>query len=205
MKRLTLIIAMVACFVANGQEFSREGRWQGEFATGLTTFGNYPAMSLFQDPTDKYSNCIGFQYTLGYYFDNSWLLGLTVNKTSGYTSQLSLEESFELYSVLLDIRNYYGLTERITVESGVAVGLLVGNNRYVHLDEVTKAARYGVRGCVSLGLNYQVTPATHVGLQLNLPDISGFFTEVDVPAGLVPTKHALGVGYSLMLTLGGCF
>jgi hypothetical protein len=200
-KVIVVLVALLTTFAASAQE--KKGGFALELGLGQSQFGNYSALSAFADPTEGYDFLPAEHITAGYYNGNGWFYGLTLGVRSGNTVFQNLNENFADFSFLLDIRDYFKLTNKMELEVGVAGGLLMHKNSFDYMDQHYSPTRLGYEGHLTLGLNYLFKEGHYLGIRAMIPQ---FGTLMDAPAGLpeglTPNSRIMLSGCTFQLNYG---
>ena len=202
MKKVIFLLACVlAISTASAQE--KKGCMAFEFGIGTTHYGNYSPMSVFSDPTDNYSLLATEYLSFGYRHSNGWFVGLALNNDGGSTSFQSLNESFTNSFVMLDLREFFELGNRIELETGVALGLLIHRNSFDHDNDHYSFTRFGGSAYFLLGMNYLIKENRTIGIRAMFPCYGALWGESpELPTGLEATNKTQSVGYSLQVGYG---
>lgn len=201
MKRVVLFLICMMAFATNAQE--KQGGFAAEIGMGAAHYGNYPSVSVFADPTDNYRLIASEQIAVGYHGPKGWFAGLSLGGDGGNTAFLNRNERFSNYNIMLEIRDYFKLNERLEIEAGVAFGLLVHNNRFEYANELFSFTRLGACGHLSTGLNYIFKENHYIGIRAIFPRYGLLLdNKPNLPMGLEATDKTQSVGYSLQLIYG---
>lgn len=157
------------CMAAIGNAQEKKGGIRFETGLGFTCFGNYPAVSVFTDPVDKYGLIPTDHFTLGYRTSYNFFYGLTVGSRGGYTSYRELDEVLFDIDVMADLRLIYPIGSRTELELGVSAGLLIHNNSFDFANDTYSFSRTGFAGHFTAGLNYNLSSRVYVGVHLQCP------------------------------------
>lgn len=198
------------CMAAIGNAQEKKGGLRLEAGLGSTSFGNYPAVSVFADPEQKYSMIPSEQITFGYRTSYNIFYGLTVGSRGGHTSFIAEDEVFFDIDLMADFRLLYPIGHRMELEIGVACGLLFHGNAY-EMDQSYSYSRKGISGRFSAGINYLLSPKSYVGLRVQCPYTASLWgDDPELPAfvqslGYTATSRQLLNGYGIHFTWGICF
>lgn len=199
------VIVMLACALAISAASAQEkkGSMAFELGIGTTHYGNYSPMSVFADPTDSY-NLLATEYvSFGYRHSDGWYVGLTLNNDGGNTSFRSLNESFTNSSVMVDLREFFKLGDKIELETGVALGLLIHRNSFDYNNDHYSFTRFGGSGRFTLGMNYLIAENRTIGIRAMFPCYGAMWGDKpELPAGLLANDKTQTIGYSLQLCYG---
>jgi len=201
MKRIFVLAMCIAAMVANAQD--KKGGFAFEVGLGTSHFGNYSPVSVFADPTDSYGLVTSEHFSVGYYSNSGWFMGLTLNYDGGSTSFQNLNEMFFDINALFDIRQCLKLNDKFELEAGVAIGLLVHNNAFDYAGDHYSFTRYGASGHFSMGLNYMLKDGQYIGFRATFPSFGSFLSDKPtLPTGLVATDKTNISGYGLHMSYG---
>lgn len=202
MKKLIVMLACVlAISAASAQE--KKGCMAFELGIGTTHYGNYSPMSVFSDPTDSYSLLATEYVSFGYRHCNGWFVGLTLNNDGGSTSFRSLNESFTNSSVMVDLREFFEMGDRIELETGVALGLLIHRNFFDYDNDHYSFTRFGGSARFMMGLNYLIKENQFIGIRAMFPCYGAMWGDKpELPTGLLANDKTQTIGYSLQVGYG---
>ena len=199
------IIVMLACVLAIGAASAQEkkGGLVFECGIGTTRYGNYSAMSVFADPSDSYSLLPTKYVTFGYRHSDGWFVGLTLNNDGGNTSFQTLNERFINSNILLDLRRFFTMTDRIELVTGVEMGLLIHRNTFDYDNDHYSFRRHGMSARYLMGLNYQLTKNQIFGIRVLLP-FYGSLTgdKPELPTGLSANDKTRSIGCGFQFGYG---
>lgn len=201
MKQYILFLACMATFAVYAQE--KKDGFSFELGMGTSHYGNFPAVSVFADPTDNYNLVASEHFSAGYYNHNGWFAGVSMEFNGGNTAYIDQNESFSNLNIMLDIRDYFKLNERFEMEFGVAFGLLIRNNNFDFANERYSVSRLGACAHLSLGLNYIFKENHYIGIRAIFPEYGLLFSdEPKLPAGFVANAKSQSVGHGIQLSYG---
>ena len=202
MKQLIIMLAcLLAISAATAQE--KKGCMTFELGIGTTNYGNYSPMSVFTDPTDSYSLLATEYVSFGYRHNNGWFVGLTLNNDGGNTSFQSLNESFTNSSVMIDLREFFKLADKVELEAGVALGMLIHRNSFDYDNDHYSFTRYGGSTRFMLGLNYLIKDNQTIGMHVMFPSYGAMWGDKpELPTGLRANDNTQSIGYSLQIGYG---
>ena len=167
MKKILIIIMCLYTLAATAQE-SKDGIHFG-LGMGFSNSYNYSAVSLFPDANMTYNGCSAEQLTISYRCKDNFYAGLCLDITSGQTSHQELNEQFALYSIKLELGNFYPLTKSLELLYKVSFGALIGNNTFTYASQNNSIMRYGYEGSLYCGLQYNLSHNSQIGFGVELP------------------------------------
>ncbi len=170
-KNLFLLLACVLTFsVATAQE--KERHFEVSVSSGLTTFVNYPGLSLLEDNTERYSK-VGTAVTFGYRLENI-MIGVQVQSINNLTTaQLQYPETLQYATVSLLARHYGSLGEKLKPFAGVKLGVtrMVNSIQY-NIGSYSESISWSLMAELELGLNYNLSERSFVGINVGSSIIS---------------------------------
>lgn len=202
-KSIVLSICLFIGMMAAAQE--KKGGFALELGYGASTFGNYSALSAFEDHTERHTAISAEHISAGYHHPNGYFIGMTANIEQGKTSMIQLGETFTNLYAMIDIRNYYKLGEKISLESGVAYGLLIRLNTFNDNNDpnsISTSTRYGMGGHFATGLHYAISEDCTIGVRVLFPQSGILFGEAKRELhGLDPNSQNHLAGHSVQLNV----
>lgn len=202
-KTLAIISVLLIYTMAVAQE--TKGGFALEIGYGASTFGNYSALSAFEDHTERQTAISAEHLSAGYYHPNGYFIGMTANIEQGKTSMLQFGETFTNLYAMIDIRNYYKLGEKISLESGVALGLLIHLNTYNDNNDpnsISTSSRYGMGGHFATGLHYAISEDCTIGVRVLFPQSGILLGESKQKLhGLEPNRHNHLASHSVQMNV----
>ncbi len=200
-KNLFLLLACVLTFsVATAQE--KERHFEVSVSSGLTTFVNYPGLSLLEDNTERYSK-VGAGLTFIYRLDDI-TLGVQVQSINNLTtSQLQHHETLQYGTVSLLTRHYGRLGDKLEPFYGLKIGMAMMRNSLRHLETTVDETRPGWFSELEMGLNYKFSERSFMGVSVGTSIVaSRFDNNYEVPATLNKNLNTDFLNYSVMLSYG---
>lgn len=202
MKKVMILLTCVLTIgAATAQE--KKGGFALDLGLGTSQFGNYSPLSVFADPTDTYALIPAEHLSLGYHDGNGWFYGLTLGLRSGNTAFQDKNENFMDISMLLDIRDYFKLTDKLELEVGITGGLLVHNNFFDFMGEHFSPTQLGYEGYLQVGLNYLFKEGHYFGIRAMYPHVGALGNSFpSLPDGVMNNQKKVFTGYSIQLNYG---
>ena len=199
------VIVLLSCVLAisSASAQGKKGWLVYELGIGTSHYGNYSPMSVFSDPTGNYSLLATAYVSFGYRHNDGWFVGLTLNNDGGNTSFQSLNESFTNSSVMIDLRKVFELGDRIELEAGVDLGLLIHRNSFDYFNDHFSFTRLGFSACSQMGVNYLIKENQTIGIRALFPCYGAMLSDKpELPTGLLANDKTQTIGYSLQVGYG---
>ncbi len=199
MKNTILAILIFASFsLANAQSIKKNVI---EANVGITSYLDYPAISVVSDNTPSYST-LSYGVTYGRCIEGL-MLGVQWHYSTQSTAHVELNESVLHNTFSLFTRYCENLGEHIELYGGVHFGLSLTINGITHLDNNYGFSRTGIFCKFSLGVNYNLSHKTYLGLQasMNAP-CANLQKEINLPTPLTVNNKRILNGYSVTFNYG---
>lgn len=200
MKNILLPLAMA---LAVGMSNAQEQTFRFELGSGvsMTTYTNYPALSLFPDQTQSYTNW-GEVLHMGIRTNHS-MYGMQYQMSVFNMSDMALSELVQQHSFSLMMREYGRLGRSIEPYFGMKLGLSVMQNDFRYQGVSHTRDRMGMFGELELGIQYRLSESAFFGLRAGLVHLAYNFSEdYTLPNGLQHNGRNMLGGYNFMVYYG---
>lgn len=200
MKNILLPLAMVLTIgLSNAQE--QTFRFELGSGVSMTTYSNYPALSLFPDQTESYSNW-GEVLHVGVRTKHA-MYGMQYQMSVFNMSDMVMSELVHQHSFSLMLREYGHLGNRLEPFFGMKLGLSIMQNDFIYNGFSHTRSRMGMFGELELGIQYRLSDAAFFGLRAGLVHLAyNFSNDYTLPHGLDHNRRNMLGGYNLMIYYG---
>lgn len=189
--------------LAVGMSNAQEQTFRFELGSGvsMTTYTNYPALSLFPDQTQSYTNW-GEVLHMGIRTNHS-MYGVQYQMSVFNMSDIALSELVQQHSFSLMMREYGRLGRGIEPYFGLKLGLSVMQNDFRYQGVIHTRDRMGMFGELELGIQYWLSESAFFGLRAGLVHLAYNFSEdYTLPNGLQHNGRNMLGGYNFMVYYG---
>ena|GEM_PF-1204514 len=200
MKRIALVTFFTLIAAVSFSQEQAAKKYELGANIGMTTFTNYPALSLFQDAADCYANWSGAVH-FGFRKKNM-LYGLHTHMSYFNTSAIELDEWSSQTTWALMARRYDRIGENFETVFGLKIGLSVMSNSFSYIGKDYNRTRVGTYGEVETGVNYVLESGNYFGIRFAIDMGLNRSKDVSLPVGLVGNDKRFFGGYILSIQYG---
>lgn len=200
MKKLLFPLAMMLTMSASYAQ-KQNVKFEIGSSVSMTTYCNYPALSLFPDENESYTNW-GEVLHVGIRSGHT-MYGLQYQMSVFNMSDIAMSELVHQHSAALMMREYGHIGERLEPFFGLKLGLSVLQNDFYYSRDPYTRYRMGMYGEIELGMQYRLSESAFFGMRAGLVHLAyNFDNDYDLPGGLRHNKRNMLGGYNLMIYYG---
>lgn len=200
MKNIFFLLAMASTV---GMSNAQEQTFRFELGSGvsMSTYTNYPALSLFPDKTESYANW-GELLHVGVRTHHSFY-GMQYQMSVFNMSDLELSELVHQHSFSVMMREYGRMGKHIEPFFGLKLGVSIMQNDFSFQDIPHTRSRLGMFGELELGIQYRLSESAFFGMRGGLVHLAYNFNEdYTLPHGLEHNQRNMLGGFNMAIYYG---